>query len=271
MQLLPEDTLAASIVDDYLEEIALGHYAAVAKALSKNISEIYAAKERIASLSPRPSEGFSESIITQYLIPDVVVECTPQQELEVAMYRSFMPYLRISKEYLDIYKETGDEKVREYLDSKLKSAEQLINSISQREKSILACANIIVEEQRDFFLNVSQSMKPLSQAHVAHRMGVSVSTVSRITTEKYIQCSRGIIPMKQFFSREVDSTEGISADQVKENLVSLIQGENRAKPYSDQQLCDLLEQRGIRISRRTVAKYRDLLNIPGTYARKKRE
>lgn len=77
--------------------------------------------------------------------------------------------------------------------------------------------------------------------------------------------------MKQFFSREVDSTKGISADQVKENLVSLIQGENRAKPYSDQQLCDLLEQRGIRISRRTVAKYRDLLNIPGTYARKKRE
>ena len=268
-QLPPEDRLAAAIVEQHLDDLAQGHYAQIARALSAGTAEVRKACDRIRALSPRPASGFSGKEKVQYLVPDLLV--TEQDgELEVSLFRSYAPDLRINTAYLDLYQDTEDEQVRSYLNERMRAAQQLMSCISQRESSILKCAEAIVELQRDFFLRHDAALRPLTLEDIAARMDVSVSTVSRTVKEKTLQCSRGVLPLRYFFSRSISPARGAdaSSDDVRQRLQQLIDGEDKSAPLSDQQLCSRLESIGLHISRRTVAKYREQLGIPGTYVRR---
>ena len=197
MQLPPEDTLAAAIVDGYLDDLAQGHCSQIARALSVSTAEVRQAGSRISALSPRPSSGFVGSKDVQYLVPDILVE-ERNGELEVSLYRSYMPDLRINNTYLDMYRKTDDEQRRHYLNERMQAAEQLCRCVNQRESSILSCAKEIVAAQRDYFLGRDNTLRPLGLGDIADSLGVSVSTVSRTIKNKYLQCNRGVLPLKHF-------------------------------------------------------------------------
>lgn len=160
--------------------------------------------------------------------------------------------------------------MREYLTGKVRQARWVVRSVEQRRSTLLSCANCIVDRQEAFFRPRPGHLRPMTLADVAAVLDVHESTVSRAVKDKYLQCAHGVFPLGYFFSRALPSGggEGVSAERAKAQLKELIAGEDRKKPLSDQKLCELLKGRGVDISRRTVAKYRDELGFPSAAGRK---
>lgn len=265
-----EEGLALTIVEKYLEAMSRDRYNLIAKETGASRAEVSEACALIRSLNPRPGMGFSARENLRYITPDLVV-VNFEDHFEILTNDYYLPSLRMSSYYSQLYHETGDEQVKEYLNGKLRQAKWVITSVEQRRSTLMNCARCVVDRQERFFRQGPGHLRPMLLADVAQELGVHESTVSRAVKDKYIQCAHGVFPLGYFFSRSLGGSvgeEGATPDRAKTLLKELIDGEDRKKPLSDQKLAQLLEAQGVSISRRTVAKYRDELGISSTAGRK---
>lgn len=265
----PGDKIAAQIIERHLDSVARGHYAHIAKALGVSTAEVRAAVERIKLLSPTPSAGFDDKDNIYYTVPDaqIIVE---NGQPKVSLFQLYTPRLRISRYYEQLFRDTDDESVKEYLSKNLNSAQWLIRCVSQREDTLLGCIKAIADIQREYFLGNSPVLAPMTLGDVAERMGVHKSTASRTIRGKFIQCSMGILPIKSFFVQKLGgkNSERDSADLARSMILQIVGSEDKRDPLSDQKICELMAKGGVDISRRTVAKYREALGIPGSFIRR---
>ncbi len=266
-----EDTLTYQLVRDAFDDLISHRWSDLAKRFGLQPKEIQDAADRLAKLDPKPGIRFSSSADT-YVIPDLTVEKT-DGEYRVFLNDGGMPRLRISQVYKDI---AGDKKQfvgenREFITEKLNGATWLIQAIEQRRQTMLKVANFIIDRQRDFFEKGVEHLRPLTLREVADVIEMHESTVSRVTSQKYMQTPRGVYPLKFFFSSSLGTTSGEDASSraVKAQLRKLVADEPPATPLTDSAIVDALQQRGIHIARRTVAKYRDQLGILPARMRKR--
>ena len=264
-----EQGLPLTIASRYLEEMGKDHYNLIARETGATREEIQQACKVIRSLNPRPGSDFAPRETLGYITPDLVV-VKFEDHFEILSNDYYFPTLRLSSYYHRLMKETGEAEVRDYLAGKVRQAKWVLRSVEQRKNTLLSCAECILRRQEAFFRDGPGHLRPLTLADVAEMLEVHESTVSRAVKDKYIQCMYGVFPLGYFFSRAVPAAGGdtVSAERAKAVLRSLVDRESRQKPLSDQKLSQLLEERGIRISRRTVAKYRDEMGIPSTSGRK---
>jgi RNA polymerase sigma-54 factor len=203
------------------------------------------------------------------VLPDVVVE-RKSHGFEVRLNNDSLPSLKISSFYEKMLKDSIEKETKDYIKEKLQSSLMLIKNIEQRKNTVLKVAKGIVEEQEEFFLYGKNHIKPMILRDIAEKTGFHESTISRTVNGKYMLTPKGLFEFKYFFSSGVKDCDGdmVSNINIKNELKDIIDKENKKKPLSDQKICDILNLKGINISRRTVAKYREELNIPGSSIRK---
>ena len=264
-------TLARRILAEHFEELIAHRWAEIARRVGTTPLEVQHAADQIAKLNPKP--GFSRSASPDgYVIPDLVVDKVDGQYL-VFLNDTNIPRLRLSR----IYQEMARDRKRftpehkEFISSKLNAAQWLIQAIEQRRHTMLKVMHFIVDRQRDFFEKGVQHLKPLTLREVADVIGMHESTVSRVTSDKYVQTPRGVLPLKFFFSSGIATTDGedVSARGIRDKIEKLVKDEDPKDPLTDQAIVAILEQEGIRIARRTVAKYRDQLHVLPARMRKR--
>ena len=273
-----DHTLALAIVDKHLDALSKSRFGLIAKETGAEPEEVREACAQIKSLNPKPGTGFAARENLTYINPDIIVVHFPDH-FELLTNDYFFPTLSISGYYKGLMKETEDPEVKDYLTNKVRQAKWVVRSIEQRRSTLLDCAEAILKLQEGFFRKGPGHLVPMTLADVAEQVGVHESTVSRAVKDKYIQCSGGVYPLSYFFSRslgvasagQTGETNSASPDFAKALLKKLIAGEDRKKPLSDQKLCERMAEEGCQLSRRTVAKYRDELNIPSTTGRKSYE
>jgi RNA polymerase sigma-54 factor len=259
-----DDTLAARIVRDHFDEFKQKKYVDISKKLKVSIQEIQNQCRAIATLDPKPGlEVVSED--PRYVIPDLVVEKVDEKYVVYLNDRN-IPRLRVSQSYHDeLLKDTrtGDRETREFINSRLKSARWLIQTIEQRRRTMVKVMECIVRKQREFFEKGTAHLRPLTLQQVASEINMHESTVSRVTTNKYVQTPRGVFELKYFFSSSLATSDGgeVSAKSAKDKIRRIIEAENSRQPLSDQKIADILKKGGLNIARRTVAKYREQLGI----------
>jgi RNA polymerase sigma-54 factor len=262
-------SLEGRIILHHLDRLQKRKYDQIAKIEKKNVEEVYEAITTIQRLDPRPGHVFSEDAI-RYIIPDIYVHKVAG-EYVINLNEDGLPKLRVSSYYLRLLK--GDEKggeQRTYLQERLKAASWLIKSIHQRQNTIYRVTESIVKFQREFLDQGISKLKPLVLKEIADDIGMHESTVSRVTTNKYVHTPQGLFELKYFFTTGIKTANGeVSSSSVKERIRALINEEENDSPISDQQLVDILKKENIQIARRTVAKYRESLNIPSSSKRKK--
>ena len=251
----------------FLPELSRKHYGPIARATGLTVEEIQAAEKLIASLDPRPGQAFQAAEPTVYVRPDVfIVEL--DGELKVVLNEYYLPRVSISDYYTRLLKESDEKETKVYLQQKMQQAKWLLNSLERRGSTLRLCAEAILEAQRPFFAGETAELAPMKLTSLAEQLGVHPSTVSRTARGKYLQCRQGTYPLRYFFSRAV-SDQGPSQQAVKRKLLELVKGEDPRRPLSDQKLVELLEDQGIRLARRTVAKYRMELGLGSSTARKR--
>ncbi|MEM7708313.1 MAG: RNA polymerase factor sigma-54 [Pseudomonadota bacterium] len=269
---LADDTsglrVASKIVDQGLDLLAKQDIVGLRRKLSLTDDQLRQGIELVRSLEPRPGAHFS-STPTEYVTPDVVVE--KRAGVWIArLPEDTMPQLRVNDFYAGMIGKASKEDSN-YLRGQLQEARWLIKSLEARNETLLKVANAIVRYQSDFFELGPEAMKPLVLREVADTIDMHESTVSRVTTRKYMVTPRGIFEFKYFFSSHVGTSDGgeMSATAIQAMINRLVEGEPPAKPLSDSKLAQLLNDQGIDVARRTVAKYREALNIPSSSRRKR--
>lgn len=259
------DTLVEQIIRNHLKDLETKNYPALAKKLKISLDEVMHAVAIIGNMDPKPGRAFSDERV-QSIVPDVIV-VKVGNDYRVMLNDDELPRLKISNFYREIMAGLDGRKDGEvgkkYIKEKVKSALWLIKSIQQRQRTILKVAESIVRFQKDFFDHGISHMKPLVLRDVAADVNMHESTISRVVTNKYMQTPAGIFEMKYFFSSGLPTTQGeaIASTSVKEEIKKLISEENPQKPLSDSEIVKLLKKRGINIARRTVAKYREMMDI----------
>ncbi len=262
-------SLAHRLVDQHLEDLAHKRYPVMARRLGVPIEQVSRAADFIGTLDPRPAQRFSVSSNT-YVNPDIVVEHQGSEWVAV-MNNDHLPNLRISNAYKDILGQAGSSQdVRHYIREKIRGGKFLIRSIHQRQQTIQKIAAEIIQHQREFLESGPGHLRPLNMATVAESVGVHETTVSRAIAGKYIATPHGVFELKFFFSHGVrtESGEDLSNNSVKSAISDLIKSELKTKPLSDDKLAKLLDHQGIKVARRTVAKYREALGILPSHLRK---
>lgn len=272
---LEEDTNdLVQLIQNHLKDLEKKNYEAIAKALNKPLEEIAEISKIIYSMDPKPGRAYAGND-THYVTPDVYVYKVGD-EYSVSLNEDGMPKLRISNFYKNMLKggatPTGDAVAADYISEKVKSAVWLIKSIHQRQRTIFKVADSIVKHQKDFFDRGAAYLKPMILRDIAADIGMHESTVSRVTTSKYMHTPQGIYELKYFFNSGISSSDGgdsLASESVKLKIKDLVSKEDPKKPLSDQKLVDLLKKDGVDIARRTVAKYREILKILPSSQRKK--
>lgn len=269
-----EGGLEEKIVEGYLDALAKNRLNLIAKELGADSEQVREACALVRGLNPRPASGFAAREHLTYINPDIIVVSFPDH-FELLTNDYFFPTLHLSAYYRKLLKESEDSEVKDYLAGKVKQAKWVVRGIEQRRSTLLSCAGQILERQEAFFRRGPGHLCPMTLADVAGDLGVHESTVSRAVRDKYLQCSMGVYPLGYFFSRALGGESGgagaATADSAKALLKRLVAQEDSRKPLSDQKLCDAMERAGCGIARRTVAKYRDELGIPGASRRKKED
>ncbi len=259
------------IVRDHLGDLELRRYDLIARTLAVSVEDVYEAVRQIQRLEPRPGRPFvDESPV--YVTPDVYVRKVGDDYV-VTLNDAGIPRLRLNPMYQELlHSGLGrDAAEREYLQDRVRSAAWLMKSIHQRQQTILKVTQSIVKFQREFLEHGVPAMRPLVLRDVAEDVGMHESTVSRVTTSKYVHTPQGVYELKFFFTSGLRSEDGteISSESVKDRIRDLIGKEDPKKPLSDQQLVAMLRTEGIDIARRTVAKYREMMNILSSSRRKR--
>ena len=245
----------------------------LAKQLGMPVSQVQMVCDLIRTLEPKPGRSFASDENVKYIVPDVFVEKV-DGEYVVFTNEYSIPHLMVSPYYTTLSKETkNDEEVSKYLTDKFNSALWLIKSIEQRRQTIFNVVTAVVVHQKEFLDKGPKYLKTLTLKQVADVMGVHESTVSRSINGKYMQTPRGVFEIRYFFSSGVTghNGEGMSSNSIKTFIKEIIDGEDPKKPYSDQEMVEILSERGIEISRRTVAKYREGMNILSSSKRRRYE
>jgi RNA polymerase sigma-54 factor len=257
------DSMAARIVRDHFEEFKQKKYLDVSKKLKISLKEIQAQAKVIGTLNPKP--GLDVLVDEpKYVIPDLIVERVGENYIVFLNDRN-VPRLRISQSYRDELKSNKQlsNETRDFIQGRLKNAKWLIQTIEQRRRTMIKVMECIVQEQYEFFERGTAHLKPLTLQQVASKISMHESTVSRVTTNKYVQTPRGVYELKFFFSSMLGTVDGeeVSAKSAKLKIKEIIANENQKKPLSDQKIADILKRDGLIIARRTVAKYREQLGI----------
>ena len=262
-------SLSFLIVRDYLKELAQKKYPKIAHDLKRPVSQVQQAAHFIASLEPKPGRMFGgEAAIT--ISPDIFLEQT-EDGYEVILNDERVPHLRISNFYRKLMSDTGlDPATKKYIQEKVRAGKWLMKNISLRQKTIYRIAESIVREQNDFLDKGLSCLHPLTLSDIASRLDISESTVSRAIANKYIQTPQGILELKYFFSTGLRTDGGgtISSRNLKDIIAHLIEKEDHRNPLSDHEIVDHLARTGIRLARRTVAKYRKQMRILPSNLRK---
>ena len=260
--------VALTLVTGHLQALASKNYAQLMAALGLGKHELQCVIDLIRSLSPRPGAAVQPSA-PEYVIPDVFVR-KENGAWKVELNPDVSPRLRINTRYAGLIRRSDDSADNRTLKSHLQEARWFIRSLLNRGETLLKTATCIVERQKGFLEHGEEAMKPMVLADVAHTIGMHESTISRATTGKYMHTPRGLFELKYFFSSHVHTASGSEASStaVRAVLRKLIASENPARPLSDRKLKEILSGQGIRIARRTVAKYRDEMAIPSSTERK---
>ena len=266
-----EDSLPAILVREHFEDLINHRWADIAKLRGLTPIVVQDAADEIAKLDPKPGLRHS-SDPERYVIPDLIVEKIGGEYLVFANDTS-LPRLRLSRAYREVARDKNQFKgeIKEFISSKLNSANWMIQAIEQRRQTMLKVMGFIVDRQRAFFEKGVQHLRPLTLREVAEHIEMHESTVSRVTNEKFVQTPRGVFPLKFFFSSGLSTSSGedISARGVKDKIQNLVDDEDSKKPLTDQAIVSLLKSEGVNIARRTVAKYRDQLGILPARMRKR--
>jgi RNA polymerase sigma-54 factor len=265
-----EHSLEYRIVAKHLDDLAKKRYPLIARKLGANTDQVSRAAEFIATLEPKPGRIFSSGP-NRYITPDVLVEHDGEGGYRISLNNEQVPHLRISNAYKDMMSQSGNKaEVRNYIRDKIRNGKFLIRSIHQRQDTIQRISEQIAARQRDFLDGGPACLKPMNMAQIADTIGVHETTVSRAIAGKYIATPHGVFEMKYFFTPgyQTESGESMSNTSVKGALAEIVKQEDSTKPYSDQKLVSLLKDKGISIARRTVAKYREELNILPSNMRK---
>lgn len=259
------------IIDQHLENIADNRYSAIAKALNIEIKDAQRYGDIIKSLEPKPSSGFYTGDEVRYITPDAYIRKIGQ-DYHIIMNDDLLPKFNINDRYKEIIKEESNKEAVEYIKDKINNALFLIKSIEHRKSTIYKVLEKIVELQKDYFEYGTNYLKPMTLKDISESIDMHESTVSRAVKDKYINTSRGTIKVKDLFTTGLSSnsdTEDVSTSIIKKEIKNLIDDENKEKPLSDQNICDILNTRGMNISRRTVAKYREEMDIKSSSKRKR--
>jgi RNA polymerase sigma-54 factor len=263
--------IAAHIVSNHLVLLQKKDMRELTRGCARSAEEVQAAVDLIRTLDPRPGQRYNVSE-TRLIEPDVAF-VKRDGEYVVLVNEEDLPTLRLSHAYRKLLRDkTAEKDVREYVKERYKSAIQLLRNIEQRKNTIVRTCEVIVRRQQEFLEHGEQGLKPMMIKEVAEEIGVHPSTVSRAVANKYVHTSQGVYELRYFFSEGVNGPEGGDLPLVllKRKVKKLIEDEDPRKPFTDDQLAAELQRQGIRVTRRTVAKYREDMNIPSTHQRRVR-
>jgi RNA polymerase sigma-54 factor len=260
------------LIRDHLEDIAHNRIPVIQRATRWDIPTIQAAIDVLRHhLDPKPGLRFG-SDETRYVLPDIIVEREDDGNYSVRLVEDWIPPIRISRQTVALLKRTDlDDKVRAELRKKLQAADWLVKAVEQRRNTLLKVARAIIERQRPFLDCGPEHIQPLKMQQIAEQVGVHVTTVSRAVDEKWVQTPRGLFPLKRFFGggkANEQTGEDVAYEVIKQKLLELVAQEDKANPLSDEELVARLNAAGYPVKRRTVTKYRQLLNIPSSRQRK---
>ena len=271
VELADTTSLTYRLVSEAFPDLIAHRWNDLAKRFGVEPVAVQAAADQLSRLDPKPGLKHSKQS-DGYIIPDLIVEKIGPR-YQVFLNDTGMPRLRLSRSYQEIArdKKKMTPENREFIASKMNSANWMIQAIEQRRQTMLKVMNFIVDRQRDFFEKGVEYLKPLTLREVAEVINMHESTVSRVTNEKFVQTPRGVLPLKFFFSSALSTASGedASARSIRAKLEKMVGEENNAKPLTDQQIVHLFQEQGIQIARRTVAKYRDQLGILPARMRKR--
>jgi RNA polymerase sigma-54 factor len=266
-----EGSLVDTLLKDHLKDLEGRRYKQIARALKVDVYDILSAVKIIAGLDPKPGRQFGQEEV-QYISTDIFVYKIGE-EYVVMLNDEGLPNLRLNPFYAAAAKTDRhlDAKAEEYINDKMRSALWLIKSIHQRQRTIYKVARSIIKHQREFLDRGIEHLKPLVLREIAEDIGMHESTISRVTTNKYMQTPQGLFELKYFFNSAISSGDGefIASESVKNRIKDIIEAEDPRKPYSDLRLAELLAKHGITIARRTVTKYREMLRIGSSSERRR--
>ncbi len=266
-----EGSVAWRMVAECFEELIAHRWGEICRRLGLPPADVQEAADVIAKLDPKPGLRYSGAS-DNYIIPDMVVEKIDGR-YSIFLNDSKLPRLKLSRSNMEIArdKKKFDAENKEFIASRMNSANWMIQAIEQRRQTMLKVMHYIVERQRDFFERGVQFLKPLTLREVAEVIGMHESTVSRVTNEKFCQTPRGVLPLKYFFSSGLATTGGedVSARGIKDQIGKLVEHEDPKRPLTDQAIVSILKKSGVVIARRTVAKYRDQLGVLSARMRKR--
>lgn len=259
------------VINEHLEDLANNRLSVVAKDMGITVKDVQDICDIIRTLEPKPGRGFATQSDNRYIVPDVLVERV-DDEYVVTINENSAPRLMVSSYYQNLLKEADkNDDLNKYLSDRVNSALWLIKSIEQRKQTIYNVVTAVIKHQKEFLDKGSKYMRTLTLKDIAEEVGIHESTVSRSINGKYLQCPRGVFEIKYFFSAGVSGSEGegISSKSIKEFIKEIVENEDPKSPCSDQHMVDILRGKGINISRRTVAKYRDEMNILSSSKRRR--
>ena len=266
-----EQSVPFRLVRDCFEELINHRWSEISKRFGISPGDVQKAADEIKKLDPKPGLVYSAAS-DNYIIPDLIVEKI-DGKYHVFLNDANLPRLKLSRAYQEIArdKKKFEGENKEFISSKLNSANWMIQAIEQRRQTMLKVMNYIVDRQRDFFEKGVQYLKPLTLREVAEVINMHESTVSRVTNEKFVQTPRGVLPLKFFFSSGLSTTAGedVSARGIKAQIEKLVSEEDPKHPLTDQAIVNILKEGGVQIARRTVAKYRDQLGVLSARMRKR--
>jgi RNA polymerase sigma-54 factor len=273
LQLTPEtphrDVLRVLILN-HLEDIQHNRLPVIQRKTGFEIKEIKEAIETLKHLNPKPGAQFASDSIP-YVVPDIVVDRNEDGDYEIRLLDDWTPNIYISRRFMELYRDKGaDPKTKEYLKRKIQSAQWLMESIEQRRNTLEKVTRAIIQHQKAFLDKGPEYIEPLKMQQIADQVGVHVTTVSRAVDDKWVQTPRGIFSLKRFFGGGTQTLTGeeVAWETIKQKLLEIIDKEDKTNPLSDEDLVAKLNEAGYPVARRTVTKYRKMLNIPSSRQRK---
>lgn len=262
--------LAQKIIENHLKDLAQNKIPEIAKSLSTSHEAVVEILEQISTLRMNPGADFDPTHNPQ-IQPDIIISYGRDGELQAHLTDAYLPQLSISSNYKDLLSCTPDSEVRKFLKDHIQEGRSLIKSLGQRQQTLLKIAEVLMDSQKEFFKIGSKGLKPLTMHQLADLIKVHPTTISRACAAKYLLSPQGIFELRYFFTSGVSNIEGtgVSNTSIRDSIKNIVDGEDSKKPYSDSFLVDLLKKDGIKVARRTVAKYREQLGIAPSHLRRK--
>lgn len=261
-----DDELLSRLIENHLEDIARNKLSKISKASGLTLDEVKELIKRLKELNPKPGDSYNSDVKTEYIIPDIFVQ---RNEDKLIVQMDLVNNIHLSNTYLNMLTKELDEETKKYLKLKMERTLMLMKSVEMRNKTLKDITEYVVEYQKDYFL-YKLPLKVLKQKDVANEFGISISTVSRAINSKYLQYERGTIPLKYLFCKSVKESF-VTPDYIKSLIKEIVERENKFKPLSDNNITNILNDRGIQIKRRTIHKYREELQIKSSQGRRKYE